>query len=400
MKNNILVHLAGMALVALIISIAVSAGSSDLELSVLEYQLDNGLTILILPRHKSPSFSIYMHYRVGAVNEVTGITGIAHFIEHLMSKGTTTLGTLDYEAEIPLMKQKDKLWQQLRAEKMKLMPDRKALAELTKKFDELEKEHRKLILSNEIDKIYTRNGAYRMNASTSFDWTNYFMSLPNNKLELWCAIESEVMRRPVFREFYTERQVVLEEKRMRYDTQPWPQMFEQLLAAAYTYHPYGRLVIGASSDIESFTRKNVEDFYRLYYAPNQAVVSIVGNVSPDEAVEMITKYFGDIPRQPAPPPVVTVEPEQKGERRVEVLFDANPELGIAYHTCGMADPDQPALDILAEILVKGRTSRLYKRMVDEMQIAVSVSAGDFSLKYPGLFFVFAPPRAPHTTDEL
>jgi len=172
------------------------------------------------------------------------------------------------------------------------------------------------------------------------------------------------------------------------------------LAAAYTYHPYGRLVIGASSDIESFTRKNVEDFYRLYYAPNQAVVSIVGNVSPDEAVEMITKYFGDIPRQPAPPPVVTVEPEQKGERRVEVLFDANPELGIAYHTCGMADPDQPALDILAEILVKGRTSRLYKRMVDEMQIAVSVSAGDFSLKYPGLFFVFATPRAPHTTDEL
>ena len=382
------------------VSAFATAAESEFELDILEYQLDNGLTILILPRQKSPTFSIYMHYRVGGANEVTGKTGLAHFIEHLMSKGTPELGTTDYNAEVPLMEQKDAVWQKLVAELKKDDPDRKLAGELTLKMDTLEKKHRELIVSNEIDKIYLQNGAYRMNASTSFDWTNYFMSLPKNKLKLWCSIESEVMRRPVFREFYTERQVILEERRMRYDTQPWSRMFEQLLAAAYTYHPYGRLVIGVSSDIEGFTRKDVEEFYRLYYAPNQAVISIVGDVDPDETVAMITKYFGDIPRQPDPPPVVTVEPDQMGVRRVEVLFDSNPELGIAYHTCGMDDFDKPTLDVLAEILVNGRTSRLYKKLVDEMQIAVEVSAGEFSLKYPGLFFVFATPRAPHTVEEL
>jgi predicted Zn-dependent peptidase len=400
MKHFILKCISKVFFSLIILSTSVMAVGSDFELDVLEYHLDNGLTILILPRQKSPTFSIYMHYRVGGANEVTGKTGLAHFIEHLMSKGTPELGTTDYEAEIPLMEQKDVLWRKLSAELRTYAPDRNLVAELTEKFDKLEKAHRKLIVSNEMDKIYLQNGAYRMNASTSFDWTNYFMSLPRNKLKLWCSIESEVMLRPVFREFYTERQVILEERRMRYDTQPWSRMFEQLLAAAYTYHPYGRLVIGASSDIEGFTRKDVEEFYRLYYAPNQAVISIVGDVDPDASVAMIKEYFGDIPRQPDPPPVVTVEPEQQGLRRVEVLFDSSPELGIAYHTCGMEDVDKPALDVMAEILVNGRTSRLYKRLVDEMQIAVEVSAGEFSLKHPGLFFVFATPRAPHTVEEL
>ena len=400
MKYSVRKYISKIFFSLIILSTFVMADGADFELDILEYQLDNGLTILILPRPKSPTFSVYMHYRVGSANEITGKTGLAHFIEHLMSKGTHELGTTDYQAEIPLMKQKDVLWRKLSAELKKQNPDRNLAAELTGKFDKLEKMHRKLIVSNEIDKIYLRNGAYRMNASTSFDWTNYFMSLPRNKLKLWCSIESAVMRQPVFREFYTERQVILEERRMRYDTQPWSQMFEQLLAAAYTYHPYGRLVIGVASDIEGFTRKDVEQFYRLYYAPNQAVISIVGDVDPDQSVAMITKYFGDIPRQPDPPPVVTVEPEQQGLRRVEVLFDASPELGIAYHTCGMEDVDKPALDVVAEILVNGRTSRLYKKLVDELQIAVEVSAGEFSLKDPGLFFIFATPRAPYTVEDL
>lgn len=400
MRNSFWGRMAGCIVFAIIFLITSPVSASDLELKAQEYKLDNGLTILILPRRKTPTFSIYMHYRVGSVNEVTGKTGIAHFIEHLMSKGTSTIGTTDYQAEIPLMQKKDALWVKIRAESLKQEPDQKLVDELTKKLGELEKQHRKFIVSNEIDKIYIKHGSYRMNASTSFDWTNYFMSLPKNKFELWCAIESEIMRRPVFREFYTEKQVVLEERRMRYDTQPWSQMFEQLLAAAYTAHPYGRLVIGSSSDMEAFTRKDIEEFYRLYYAPNQAIISIVGDIDAEAAVEMIGKYFGDIPRQPQPPPVVTVEPPQKGQRRVEVLVDANPELGIAYHTCSLVDPNQPILDIIAEVLVNGRTSRLYQKLVDELQIAISVSAGDISLKQPGLFFIFATPRAPHTTEEL
>ena len=400
MRGNILRRLTAWVTIVVAVFLAFAGRASDLELKVQEYELGNGLQILILPRQKNPTFTIYMHYRVGSVNEVTGKTGIAHFIEHLMSKGTTTLGTKDYEAELPLMKEKDALWEKMRAESAKQNPDKKLLKELDERFTELEQEHRKLIISNDIDKIYIRAGASGMNASTSFDWTNYFMSLPKNKLKLWCVIESETMRRPVFREFYTEQQVVLEERRMRYDNQPWPRMFEQLLAAAYTAHPYGRMVIGSASDVASFTRNDIEEFYRLYYAPNRAVISIVGDLEPEGTVKMIERYFGDIPRQPDPPPVVTEEPPQKGERRLEVVFDANPELGIAYHKCDLADTDQPILDVIAEIMVTGRTSRLYKKLVDDLQIAVEVSAGDFSTKYPGLFFVFATPRAPHTTAEL
>ena len=400
MRNTTLRRVSNAVVFVLLVFCLRSVHTADMELKVQEHQLENGLKILILPRHKTPTFAIYMYYRVGSVNEVTGKTGIAHFIEHLMSKGTATVGTTDYEAEIPLMEKKDALWKKINAESAKQNPDKKLLEELKKQFAEAEKEHRRLIISNEIDKIYLKNGAYRMNASTSFDWTNYFMSLSKNKLELWCAIESEIMRKPVFREFYTERQVVLEERRMRYDTQPWSQMFEQLLAAAYTTHPYGRLVIGAASDIEAFTRKDIQRFYRLYYAPNQAAISIVGDVEPPAAVEMIRRYFDDIPRQPDPSPVVTVEPDQHGERRVEVLFDASPELGIAYHKPDLADPDQAVFDVIGELMVTGRTSRLYKKLVDELQIAVSVSAGDFTTKYPGLFFIFATPRAPHTTADL
>ncbi len=385
---------------ALQILSAVALTAEEIRLDVKEYTLPNGLTVLILERHRVPIFSACIYYRVGAVNEKTGSTGISHFIEHLIFKGTRTLGTKDFVAEEKILRQKDEVMDQLDAEMRRKEKRPQVIEELGKRFQDLDNEHRKLIISNEFDKIFTENGADNINATTSSDWTNYYLSLPGNRFELWCAIQSDVMRYPVFREFYQERNVIQEERRWRYETNPGGALYEQLRAAAYTTHPYGNLVIGAMSDMQSFTRKQVRDYYTLYYAPNRAIVCIVGDVHADKILPMIEKYFGPIPRQPDPMPVVSVEPEQRGERRVTVEFDANPQVGIAFHKTPLPHPDQPVFDVLAEILSSGRTSRLYRTLVEQLQIAVDIWAGDFPSKYPGLYYVFAEPRAPHTAQEV
>lgn len=369
-------------------------------LDVKEYSLPNGLKVLVLERHRVPIFSAYIYYRVGSVNESTGSTGISHFIEHLMFKGTRTLGTRDFAAEKEIIRRKDEVMNQLNEEMRRKRKRPEAIEKLGKRFRQLDEQHKKLIVSNEFDKVYTENGANNINASTSFDWTNYYLSLPSNRFELWCAIESDVMRYPVFREFYQERNVIQEERRLSYETSPGGALYEQLIAAAYVAHPYGTLVIGAMSDMQNFSRSQVRDFYTLHYAPNRAIVCIVGDVYADKAMPMIEKYFGSIPAQADPPPVITVEPEQRGERRVAVEFDANPQLGIAFHKVAMTHPDQAAFDVLAEILSSGRTSRLYRKLIEELEIAVDVWSGDSPKKFPNLYYIFAEPRAPHIVEEV
>jgi predicted Zn-dependent peptidase len=376
------------------------SAAQELRLDVREQTLANGLKVLLLERRDVPVFSSCIYYRVGSVNESIGSTGISHFIEHLMWKGTRTLGAKDFVAEEEIMREKDEVMTRLDAERRRRDPRAEVIQNLEARFEELDAEHKKLIVSNEIDKVYTENGATGINASTSYDWTNYYLSLPANRLELWCAVESDIMRYPVFREFYQERGVVQEERRWRYETNPGGALYEQLTAAAYVAHPYGRPVIGVMSDIENYTPKQVRDFHKQYYAPNQAVVCVVGDVRADKVLEMVEKYFGSIPRQPEPPPLVTAEPEQKGERRVAVEFDANPQVGIAFHKVAMTHPDQPVFDVLAQILSSGRTSRLYRKLVEELQIAVEVWSGDLESKYPDLYFVFVEPRAPHTLEEV
>ncbi len=382
------------------VSVFTFCAAQDLRLDVNEHTLSNGLKVLTLERHRTPIFSAYIYYRVGSVNESTGSTGISHFIEHLMWKGTRTLGTKDFAAELEIMRQKDEVMGQLDEEMRREEKRPEVIEGLQKRFKELDREHKKLIVSNEIDKIYAENGANDVNASTWLDWTNYYLSLPSNRFELWCAIESDIMRYPVFREFYQERSVVQEERRWRYENDPGGALYEQLIGAAYVAHPYGRPVIGAMSDIQNYSRRETRDFYTLYYAPNRAIICLVGDIHPEKALLTIEKYFGSIPQQPDPPPVISVEPEQKGERRVAVEFDANPQLAIAYHKVGMTDADQPVFDVLAQVLSSGRTSRLYKRLVQELEIATDVSSGDFESKYPNLYYIFVEPRAPHSIEEV
>jgi predicted Zn-dependent peptidase len=387
-------------LVLVVLLAAAGRGAETLKLDVQEFALDNGLTILLVERHQVPTVSVCLTYRVGSADESSGITGIAHFVEHLYDKGTPVLGTTDPALEQQLIAQKDEVMAALRAERDKPKPDAEKVAPLEARYAELKARHEAITVSGEIDKLLTEAGASDKNATTSYDRTNYFTSLPANRLELWCAIFSQIMRGPVFREFYEEQQVIIEERRMRVDNSPDGALWEALMATSYTSHPYHHPILGWASDMANYTREQVNGFYTRYYAPNRAVLSVVGDVTAKDAVALIRKYFGNIPRQPPPDMRRTAEPAPRGERIVTVEFDAQPSVCSAWLTVPLADPDYVVFDVIGEILTGGRTGRLYKRLVEEEQLAVSINSGITGLRDTNIFLYGATPKAPHTVQEV
>ena len=375
----------------------------SLEGRVKEYSLSNGMKILILERHFAPVVSLYMRFKVGAVDEAGGETGTAHLLEHMLFKGTETLGTRNYKEEKKILKDIDQLAGQVDEEMKKgEKADGNRIAELKERLKNIQQEHKKWVVKDEIDAIYSQNGAEGLNASTGYDVTTYKVSLPANQIELWARIESDRISNPVTREFYSEREVVREERRQREETQPDGKLMENFLATAFVAHPYGRPVIGWDSDIKYLKRGRVKQIFRDYYCPNNAVVAVVGDVNPDEVMKTIERYFGGIPRQEILPVSVSEEPEQSGERRVEVEFEANPKMIIGYHKPTLPHFDDYVFDVIDILLSDGRTSRLYKKLVEEKKIAVSVSTsnGFPGSRYANLFTVFATPRSSHTCDEL
>jgi len=375
----------------------------SLEGRVKEYSLNNGMKILILERHFAPVVSLYMRFKVGAVDEAGGETGTAHLLEHMLFKGTETLGTRNYKEEKKILKEIDQLAGQVDEEMKKgEKADGNRIAELKERLKNIQQEHKKWVVKDEIDAIYSQNGAEGLNASTGYDITTYKVSLPANRIELWARIESDRISNPVSREFYSEREVVREERRQREETQPDGKLMENFLATAFVAHPYGRPIIGWDSDIKYLKRGRVKQIFRDYYCPNNAVVAVVGDVNPDEVMKTIERYFGGIPRQEILPVSVSEEPEQSGERRVEVEFEANPKMIIGYHKPTLPHFDDYVFDVIDILLSDGRTSRLYKKLVEEKKIAVSVSTsnGFPGSRYANLFTVFATPRSPHTCDEL
>jgi len=386
----------------LFLLIASDAHSFNLEDRVTEHTLGNGLKVLLMERHTSPTVSIFMRYKVGSVNEVTGQTGIAHVLEHMLFKGTRRLGTRNFLKEAPLLKKIEALGEALDLEERKRgKKDLEQIKGLRVRLREAQKEHKKLVESEVYSKYYQKNGGVRFNASTSNDSTVYMVSLPVNKLELWANLESDRMENPILREYYTERDVIMEERRMRVDNTPDGLLYEQFIAAAFTSHPYHVPVIGWSSDIRSLSIKAVRKFLRTYYAPNNAVVAMVGDIRPDKVMKILNRYFGRIPPHKLPPPLATVEPEQRGERRVEVEFDAEPQILIGYHKPTLPDKDDYVFDVIDSILASGRTSRLFKSLVRDKKIAVSVGTyGAPGSLYKNLFVFSGVPRHPHTVAEV
>jgi predicted Zn-dependent peptidase len=308
------------------------------------------------------------------------------------------MGTTDYKKELHLMEKIEKVvdkidhaWAEKNKEKIK---------DLKEELAELQKEQKRYIVKDELWQTYMRHGGVGLNASTGNDGTQYFVSLPSNRLELWFFLESDRMKIPLFREFYSERDVVYEERRLRTDTQPRGKLWEEFEATAFKAHPYGWPVVGWAADLETVRRVEVEEYFKTYYAPNNAIAVIVGDVDVKEVIRLAEKYFERIPAQSPPPPVQTREPEQHGERRVTVEFEANPHLLIGYHKPELTHPDQFVFDVMGSILSRGRTSRLYENIVKKKKLATRIWASGGGQQFPNLFIFSATPRHPHTPEEI
>jgi predicted Zn-dependent peptidase len=262
-------------------------------------------------------------------------------------------------------------------------------------------EHRDLIVSNELWETYMNNGSRMLNAGTSQDGTFYFAYLPANRLELFMLMESDRMANPIFREFYTERDVVVEELRMSLN-EPDDVLYYSFLSTAFTASQYGVPVLGWASDISTVTRQDLQDYFDRNYAPNNAVGFFAGDVDPDEVRELAEEYFGKIPRGEDLPVLTTKEPKQQGERRVVVKQDAKPSLMIGYHVPANPHPDSYALTALQSILASGRTSRFYKGIYEEQGLTREapgawMGPGD---RLDPLFIISADPKDPHTLEEV
>ncbi len=389
------------------------ADMSGLAERVIEHQLSNGMKVLMVERHQTPVVSINLTFGVGGMNEHTGRTGVAHLYEHMAFKGTRTVGTKDYEKERPLLEELHRLGTEIErrqreaatAVKTSVRPPAAgapALDQLLRRFKELEDKAGEYVIANEMALLYQRHGAVGLNATTGKDLTRYVVSLPSNRLPLWAVLEADRMAHPVLREFYKERSVVMEERRLRTDDNPQGLLFETFTAAAFQAHPYGLPTVGWASDIEALTPAATEEFFKTYYGPAGATVAIVGDINPKEVIDLLERTFGVIPPSPPPPPVVTVEPPQRGERRVEVEFDAEPMLLIGYHKPGIGHPDDFVFDVIDAVLSDGVTSRLYSRLVREKRLAASVMTDTNypGVRAPNLFVISATPLAPHTTAEV
>ncbi|OFV96837.1 MAG: hypothetical protein A3F68_01140 [Acidobacteria bacterium RIFCSPLOWO2_12_FULL_54_10] len=377
-----------------------SLRAQDIPLNVVERSLKNGMKVLMVERHDSPTVSLYLRFRVGGVDDPKGRTGIAHLLEHMMFKGSKTYGTTNYASETPVMEKIDQVYAQLEAERQKAnspvsQPDPARIKDLEDQMKALQEEQKQFVVNDELWQTYQRLGGVGLNASTGDDSTQYFVQLPSNQLDVWAYLEADRLANPVFREFYPERDVVHEERRMRTDTQPEGLLWEKFMATAFEASPYQNPVIGWPSDLENMRREEVLEYFKTFYAPNNAIAAIVGDIDPDKTFAIMEKYFGPIPSQPQPRRYISQEPPQKSERRIALFFDAQPQLMIGYHIPQIGHKDTYALDVLGQVLggvSRGsRTGRLYKSLVLDKKVALEVDCGANTALYPNLFIISATP---------
>ena len=366
-------------------------------------KLDNGLTVIVMERPEAPVFSYATVVNTGSAQEVPGITGLAHMFEHMAFKGTNAIGTANYEKERAALQKVEETYAAYdRARRATTGRDEAQVKTLEKAWKDAMDEANKYVVGNEFSKIVDRSGAVGVNAFTASDETAYFYSLPSNRFELWAYLESERFLHPVFREFYKERDVVTEERRMRTESSPVGRLIEQFLSTAFIAHTYGQPTVGWPSDLSTFSATDAANFFAKYYVPANTVIAIVGDVKTAEVMPIVEKYFGRLPKAPAPEPLRVVEPPQRAERTV-VLHEASQPFYIeGYHRPAVTDPDDATYNVISMLMSSGRTSRLYRSLVRDKKIAAQAQGfngfpGD---KYPNLFAFFVVPAQGHTATEM
>jgi predicted Zn-dependent peptidase len=391
------------AIILIFAALAAAQNVASFEKRTTVKKLDNGLTVIICERPEAPVFSFYTHVDAGSVQDPLGETGLAHMFEHMAFKGTDKIGTTDYAAEKVALEKVEQLYAAYIAERDKpVARDEKKIKELQKAWMDAVTEANKYVKPNEFPQIVEINGGEDLNANTTDDETNYFYSFPENRLELWAYLESERFLHPVMREFYKERNVVIEERRMRVDSNPIGRLIEQFTTAAFQAHEYHRPTIGWMSDLNTFSATDAKNFFDKYYIPSNMVVAVVGDVKASETMPIIEKYFGRIPSRPQPDERTTTEPPQNAERRVVLQEMSQPLYLEGYHRPDYRSPDDAVYDAIADLMSSGRTSRLYRALVRDKKIAAD-SAGFTGLpgnKYPHLFAFYAFPLPGHKPDEM
>ena len=347
--------------------------------------LPNGLTVLLHPNSQAPTVSCRLFYVTGSVHEVPGKSGLAHILEHELFKGTKKVGIQDSVADARFMAIQDSLQALIRP--AKLAGDTATVKKLTAEHDSVVNEHRKIFVKDELWSAYQAAGGTGLNAFTSDLMTAYIVTLPKNKIELFMWLESDRMQNAVLREFYSERDVVREERRMRYDDKPTGRFFETLNSMIYEAFPYRVPTIGWPSDIMNLTREMADEHYRKYYKPRNAILVLAGDLDTAATMQMVKKYFGNIPAGEAFPPLTIRDPEPAGEKRLTVSRPDAPNLfTLVFKTPEVGDRSLYALDI-AEGVLNGRSGWLYKRLVEKDKLAASVSASNSPNKYVSEFGV-------------
>lgn len=371
-----------------------SSALAEMVSKVRTYTLKNGIRVILYNRGDAPVFSGAVVVRVGGSDEVSGETGISHLFEHMAFKGSRTVGTKDYAQERGLL---DRLEQLSVASKaaQDLSPEQKI------EWDAIHEQLREIWISDDFTKRYEQQGASGQNATTDKEFTKYFVDLPRSAFDFWCKMEADRLISPVMRQFYQERDVVLEERRMRFEDDPGGKLYELLLGVAYQRHPYRAPVIGYEYDIRSLTASELDIFRRRFYIPSNIVISVVGRINPEQDIKVIEEYFGELPTADTIIRDIDSEAPQEGERRVSLKMAASPEVILAYRKPNYPDPDDAPISVMAEILAGSKISPLYTELVKRKQLAAGISNDEGpGVVYPNLLMFSASVKAPHSTDQV
>jgi predicted Zn-dependent peptidase len=390
-----------------LLAFASLVAAAEIKLDVKEHMLPNGMKILMIQKPGVPRVVCHIYFKVGSINERPGITGIAHVHEHMMFKGTKMMGVTDFEKDSEIDQKIDELMDKIYREKYWKADggDREKLAQWQKEYDELAKVEKQYIVKDDLWQIYMKNGGTGLNASTSEETTGYYVTLPSNKVELQMLLESDRMMNAYFREFYSEKDVVMEERRLS-ENRPGYLFSEQVNAAFFAASPYHWSVVGWMDDLRKFTKADLIEFHNHYYVPNNAVAIYVGDIDPANIIAMAEKYFGRIPKGLEVEPIRTYEPAQYSEKRLYGEGPAATNLQMMFHTPQEGHPDAAPLSVLADVLGSGGggprgggfrggrdgTGRLYKILVKEKEKAVNASAFSRPQWYVGAFQFSATPR--------
>lgn len=400
-RDRLFLPIALWLLLALAAATAAAQSLAEFEKTVTQFKLANGMQFIVVERREVPIVAFHLYMDVGGADENVGQTGVAHLFEHLAFKGTSVVGTRDWAKEQEVLAQLVRVGDALVGAEAREKPDAVAVAALREELAALTKRHAELVVDDAFTDLLAREGASGLNATTDKDVTSYFVSLPANRLERWALLESSRLAAPVLRGFYTERDVVMEERRMRVDSEPGGALYEELNAVAFSLSPYRWTTLGTMNDLRRLTVADAMAFFRRHYVPASAVGALVGDFEVETAKRVVERTFGEIPAREATQGALPLDPEPRADRRTVLTFDAHPRLFVAFPKPTLPHADDYVFDVIQTLLAQGRSARLYRALVTDKRLAVSVGASTGpGARLPNLFVVSAMTQGPHTIAEV